>query len=251
MQKSRVAAMKRAYADLHLCTNIGNMDQISRIVAKVSSLGYRLVAVAFPKLSDERIWQTRDMCKEAGLDFASRVDLRPRTPDDLLASLRKLRRKFEVVAVTCESKSVARQAAKDHRVDLLNFPKPDYRSAFFDPAEAELASSCSASFEIDMKPLLTQEGPTRTRLLSLLRREVAIAREYHVSIVISSGVSDGVLLRKPKDMAALASLFDLNGIHALDAVSKNPTVIVNRNRQKLRPQFVAPGIRIIRRGKDG
>jgi RNase P/RNase MRP subunit p30 len=184
------------------------------------------------------------------MDFASRVDLRPHTPEELISFLRKLRRRFEIVAVMCESKGVARQAAKDRRVDLLNFPQPDFRRGYFDAAEAELASSCLASLEIDVKPLLTLEGPARIRLLSNLRREVATAVEFHVPIIISSGVSDEMLLRRPRELAALASLFDLSVVHALEAVSKNPAAIVERNREKLGPKFVAPGIRIVRRGKD-
>ncbi len=242
--------MKRVYADLHLCPDTGGREQISRMMAKASRLGYRLLAASFPKFSEEQIQYSRKICQEAGVDFASRMNLRPRTPEELLAGLRKLRRKFEVVAVTCESKSVARQAAKDRRVDLLNFPQPDFRRAFFDAPEAELASNCLASLEIDVKPLLTQTGPSRTKLLSSLRREAAIAKEFHVPIVLSSGVSDETLMRKPMDMAALGSLFDLNSVHALEAVSKNPIAIIKRNREKLGPKFVAPGIRIVRRGKD-
>jgi len=150
----------------------------------------------------------------------------------------------------CESKSVARQAAKDRRVDLLNFPQPDFRRGFFDAAEAELASNCLASLEIDVKPLLTVEGPARIRLLSSLRREVATAREFHVPVVISSGISNEMLMRTPRELAALTSLFDLNRGDAREAVSKNPTAIVRRNREKLESKFVAPGIRIIRRGKN-
>jgi RNase P/RNase MRP subunit p30 len=145
---------------------------------------------------------------------------------------------------------VARQAAKDRRVDLLNFPSLDFRNRFFDRAEAELASNGLASFEIDIKPLLTYEGPARIRLLSNLRRETAIAKEFHVPIVVSSGVADKTLMRKPKEVAALASLFDLDEASAIEAVSKNPIAIVKRNRDKLSSRFVAPGIRIIRRGKD-
>jgi ribonuclease P/MRP protein subunit RPP1 len=145
---------------------------------------------------------------------------------------------------------VARQAAKDRRVDLLNFPSLDFRSRFFDKAEAELASNGLTSLEIDLKPLLTSEGPARTRLLSNLRREASIAKKFHVPIVISSGVSDKTLMRKPKELAALASLFDLDEASAIEAVSKNPATIVERNRDKLSSRFVAPGIRIIRRGND-
>jgi RNase P/RNase MRP subunit p30 len=145
---------------------------------------------------------------------------------------------------------VARQAAKDRRVDLLNFPSLDFHGRFFDKAEAELASHGLASLEIDLKPLLTLEGPGRIRLLSSLRRETSIAQDFGVPIVISSGVSDKMLIRKPRELAALASLFDLDEASAAEAISKNPVAIVKRNRDKLSSRFVAPGIRIVRRGKD-
>jgi len=241
--------MKRAYADLHLCIDI-KREQGSHVVRKALRLGYGLVAVPLRTFSEDSVRQTKGLCEEAGVDFASRVDLGPRTSDELLVSLRKLRRRVDVVAVLCDSKVVARQAAKDRRVDLLNFPQPDFRRAIFDDAEAELASSCMAALEIDMKPLLMLGGPARTRLLSNLRHEVATAKRHHVPIVISSGVSDEMHVRGPKDLAALASLFDLPSMRALNAVSDNPAAIVNRNREKLGPKFVAPGIRLVQRGEN-
>jgi RNase P/RNase MRP subunit p30 len=57
-------------------------------------------------------------------------------------------------------------------------------------------------------------------------------------------------MRKPQELAALSYLFDLDKTVALDAVSKNPMTIVKRNREKLDPRYVVPGIRIVRRGKD-
>jgi RNase P/RNase MRP subunit p30 len=235
---------------LHLCADYEAMEQVSGVASKASELGYSLVAIPFRKFSEEHIGHVRETFEKAGVDFASRVDLHPRTPEELIGFLRKLRRRFEIIAVMCESKGVARQAAKDRRVDLLNFPQPDFRRGFFDAAEAELASNCLASLEIDVKPLLTLEGPARIRLLSSLRREATTARDFNVPIVISSGVSDKMLMRKPRELAALGSLFDLKGVYALEAVSKNPAAIVKRNREKLGSKFVAPGIRIIRRGKD-
>jgi ribonuclease P/MRP protein subunit RPP1 len=243
--------MKRIYADLHLCLNSKDSKHVLQMISKASRLGYRLIATTFPPNStEEEIWQLRNVGKEAKVDLVSRVDLKPRTPKELIYNLRKLRRKFEVIAVVCESKNVARQAAKDRRVDLLSFPSLDFRRRFFDRAEAELASNGLACFEIDVKPLLVLEGSVRVRFLSSLRREVAIAEEFHVPVVISSGVSDGMLLRKPRELAAFASLFDLGEVSALEAVSENPVAIVKRNRGKLSSRFVAPGIRVIRRGMD-
>jgi RNase P/RNase MRP subunit p30 len=243
--------MRRNYADLHLCPDLKNLKQTADMIKKAAKLGYRLTGILFPiNCTQLEIQQVQNICSEAKTDLVTRVDLKPRTPNELTRILRKFRRKFEIISVVCESKNVSRQAAKDRRVDLLNFPSLDFRKRFFDMAEAELASGSRSSLEIDVKPLLTLEGPVRARLLSNLRREAAIAKGFHVPIVISSGASDGMLLRKPLEQANLSSLFDLDRDSALNAVSSNPSVTIKRNREKLSSRFVAPGIRVIRKGND-
>lgn len=242
--------MTKAYADLHLLPNVKDMEKVLKMIGKASELGYRIVALTFPQNFPEKdIRQLLEKCRECKVDLVSRLDLNPKTPKELIRSLRVLRRRFEVIAVLCESKSVARQAAKDRRVDLLNFPSP-YSHRFFDEAEAELASNSLANLEIDMNPILSLEGLARIRLLSSLRREASIAKEFHVPIIISSGASDVRLMRKPREYAALASLFNLDEASAMQAISKNHMAIVKQNRKKLSSKFVAPGIRIIREGKD-
>jgi len=245
--------MRRIFADLHLQPNLGDMEQTRRMIVKAYELGYCLIAMPVPfspNLAEKYVQQLRGLCQEKAIDFVSRLDLKPKTPKELLQLLRRFRRKYELIAVICESKAVARQAAKDHRVDLLNFPLTDPRRRFFDKAEAELASKSQASLEIDMKSLLILKGTARIRLLSTLRREAAIAKDFQVPIVVSSGATSELLMRKPLEMAALANLFDLDKPSALDTVSKNPLAVVKRNREKLSPSFIAPGIRLIRMGKN-
>lgn len=243
--------MRKIFADLHLHLNVKDQAATSRMITKAASLGYRLIAASLPpEISENEIAQLKAVCSEVKVDFASRVDLRPKTPNELLRSLRRLRRKFEVICVNCENKQVARQAAKDRRVDLLNFSSLDFRKRFFDSAEAELASSSLAALEIDVRPLLVLEGASRIRLLSNLRREVAVAIAFHVPIVVSSGVSEEKLLRKPREMAALAFLFGLDETTGLKSVVDEPAAIVKRNREKLSSRFVAEGIRIIKKGED-
>jgi len=243
--------MKREFADLHLCLNTRNSTAAQGVMLKVAALGYDLVGIPFtPETPETEISNFRKICKDAKVDLASRVDLVPKTRNQLIRLLAKLRRRFEVICVICENKEVARQAAKDRRVDMLSFHSLEYKGRFFDWAEAELASSGTASLEVDVKPLLLLEGPTRVRLLSYLRREVSIAMSFRVPIVVSSGVGTELLLRKPRELAALVSLLGFNETSALDVVSTNPIAIVTRNRQKLSRDFVAPGIRVIKEGGD-
>jgi len=238
----------RRFADLHLRSPIRNLDQLERMVSKSSELGYRLVGIPLPpNVTRDEINQLQRICSGAKTDFVTRVKLAPKTPRELLHDLRLLRRKFEVVSVTCTSKGVARQAAKDRRVDLLSFPATDLRKRFFDHAEAELASRALSCLEVEMAPLLSLTGFSRIRLLSRLRREVAIAKRFKVPVAISSGATDEHLLRGPHDYAALATLFDMPQPSALRALSEDPVAIVERNREKLSPDYIAPGIRVVRR----
>jgi RNase P/RNase MRP subunit p30 len=97
---------------------------------------------------------------------------------------------------------------------------------------------------------LTLEGTVRIKLLSILRRMVHTAKEFHVPIIVSSGVSEELLMRKPMELASLVSLVGLDEEFAVDAITKSPMAIVKRSREKLSWRFVAPGIRVVRRGRD-
>ncbi len=224
-KQSWVAAMTRTFADLHLRINPKDQQTAQRLIAK-GSADWATATSAFHLhngAQENEVATLKAMCTQAGLDFVLRADFKPRTQEDLMRFLRKFRRQFEVICIICDSKEIARQAAKDRRVDLLSFPSLDYHKRFFDRAEAELASCSLAGLEVDVKSLLVMEGPAAVRLLSSLRREVAIALEFHVPVVVSSGVGEENLMRMPRDLASLAYLFGLDEAQALDAVSTNPS----------------------------
>jgi len=242
--------MNRCFADLHLRVNPQDSLSTKPLIEKAVKFGYRQISIPFTsQLDDVQIGGLKAVCSQAGLDFVVRADFKPRNQEDLMRFLRKFRRKAEVICVVCDEKEIARSAAKDHRVDLINFPSLDYHKRFFDRAEAELAYSNQTALEVDIKLLLILEGPPRVRLLSSLRREVALAKEFHVPIVLSSGVSEERLMRMPRDLASIAYLLGLSESEALDTVSTNPTRIVATNREKLGQKFVAPGITVIKEGK--
>lgn len=242
--------MKKFY-DLHLQVLLSDFGSVERMITKAASLGYSGVGVPLPNnASDVTVSRLRQLCIDSRIDLVTRIDLVPRSADELLSLLRRCRRRFELIAVSCTCKTVARQAAKDRRVDLISFPALDFRNRYFDDAEAELASSASTSLEIDMSMLLSATSFDRIHLFANLRRETAIANKFSVPVTISSGAKTESFIRKPQDFAALAYLFDMPSPAALKAVSESPVSIVTRNRTKLLSSFVAPGIRIIKRGKD-
>jgi RNase P/RNase MRP subunit p30 len=238
----------RRFADLHLRVTPKDLPQAERMIKKASALGYSLVGIPFqPTATREQISQLKQVCNGAKLDFVSRTNLSPRNSSELLRDLRRYRRKYEIVAVRCNTKEVARQAAKDRRVDLLQFSVTNFRQRFFDEQEAELASQALSSLEIELAPLLQLTSFSRIRLLYRLRKEAATAERADVPITLSSGATDEHLMRGPHDYAALTTIFDLSLPSALKALSETPLSAVQRNREKLSPDYVAPGIRVVGR----
>ena len=241
----------KQFADIHLRVPLEDQIKTKNMIQQASELGYKLVGIPHsPQASRKQISQLKHLCNEVNVDLATRVNLSPRNSKELLYNLRRFRRKFEIVAVRCHTKDVARQAAKDRRVDLLQFSVTNIRKRFFDEAEAELASKAFTALEIELTPLLQLTSSSRVHLLSRLRKEVSIAERFKVPITLSSSSTNEHFMRLPHDYAALATLFDLPIYSALRALSENPWVIVERNRRKLSPDYVAPGIRVVGRRID-
>lgn len=179
------------------------------------------------------------------LDLISRVSLRPSNVNDLTKSLRRIRRKYVIIAVECHSKNVARQAAKDNRVDILNFPVSisARRKVRFDRQEASLAGRANCAYEVNVSDLLGVGPLILSRLFSMFRDEVENAKRYDVPVIVSSGADEPLMMRDPRSLAAVLSLLGLDEAESLDAVSTTPWSMAEGNREKLGPGFVLPGVR--------
>ncbi|MFQ6053809.1 MAG: RNase P subunit p30 family protein [Candidatus Bathyarchaeia archaeon] len=237
----------RRFIDLHLRPPIGGFEELERMLHLASELGYSGVAVAAGRPLPRPLM---DLCEGRGLDLISRIDLRPRSAGELTAQLRRVRRRFEAVAVECLTKAVARQAARDHRVDLLDFPSSvsTRGRVRFDRPEAVLASGSNCAYEINVSDIL-RRGPTAAaKLLSIMRREIENARRHEVPVVASSGADSPMMMREPRGLAALLHLVAVGGEEGLEMVSSTPRRLVEENVRKLGPGFIAPGVRVVGRG---
>lgn len=231
----------RRFIDLHI--NPLN-ERIKEMLEKASGLGYKCLGLSTDL---DLVESVKGEASVLGLDVVSRVDLRPRSTNDLTRSLRRMRRRFEILSVECSSRAVARQAAKDHRVDILRFPGELQQrlKVRFDRQEASLAADLSCAYEVSLSDLLGKGPMVLSRLLSVMREEVQNAIKLDVPIVVSSGAKSPLLMREPRAMASVLSLLGLDEEQSLNAVSSHPWRIVSVNRSKLGPGFVSPGVRVV------
>ena len=235
----------RRFADLHLRPLPGDISELKKMLCSAINLGYGGVSFTM----NNTFHDMKEKCQEMCLDFISRVDLKPRNVVELKSSLRHLRRRFEIIAVECLTKSVARQAAKDHRVDILSFSPFSYirGKIRFDRQEASLASESNCNYEVNASDILNLTPPACARLLSIVRGEIENARRYNIPILISSGAESHLHMREPRGMAALLDLVGVGEEEGLDMISTVPWRLVELNRLKLSPKFISPGVRVVNR----
>ncbi|MEM3507204.1 MAG: RNase P subunit p30 family protein [Candidatus Bathyarchaeia archaeon] len=233
----------RCFTDLFLDILKHDKSKKLKIANLVAELGFKLIGLIIPpKIDEKELTFNKKLFIDAGIDVALRINLLPKTRNELLSNLRKLRNKAEIISVICNDPKIVPIAVRDGRIDLVLFNPSNFRIKF----RKSIASICNASYEINLSWILRLSQQSRINAIKKLAKEVLIAKENNVKIVVSSGADDIFFLRAPREMAAFLVTLGLKQEEALDAVSKIPFSIVENNRFKLSPLFVAKGIRLIR-----
>jgi ribonuclease P/MRP protein subunit RPP1 len=175
--------------------------------------------------------------------FATRIDLEPKNSKDFMESIKRNRKKFEVVSVICHSKKIANKAAQDQRVDILLYSNQfSVRSkTWFNRQQASLAKESGCYYEINANQIIKADL-NLTFLLKQLKKEVLIAQKTGVPIIISSGATSIFEMREPRALIAMLGLLDIQEEDALNMVSANPGSKLQINRSKLKNKYISPGI---------
>ncbi len=230
----------RKFADLHVKLPDMSDEFLKRLGQLAKDMGLSLLGVVVSQSIDQsQVNRIRNVFSAIGVDVAFRVDLYPRSREQLLKDLRRVRKRFEIVAVECRSPRVATVAFRDRRVDIVSFPVKN-RMKF----SRSIARLHRGSLEIDVAQLVSTGELTRHFVLSRLRNEVSTAKTNHVPIVLSSGADNLFVLRAPREVAALGTLLGLEVAEALDSVSLIPLAIIEQNRAKLSPEYITVGVKL-------
>jgi len=231
----------RTYADLHLCPPLEDLTNARSMASLLAELQVKTVGLVVPPERLSPLPTIAELFKGSGFDVAKRLNLKPKSREDLLRSLRRFRGKYEIIAVECGMLSVSRVAVRDGRVDIVYFPKQERGNSF----RGNLASTCRAALEINLSELTS--GPGFGARLRSLKREIQIAAKASTKVIGSSKASSPYELRSPRDFAAMLHLMGLPLDSALRAVSETPLDIVRKNRLRLQESELQEGVRIVRR----
>jgi RNase P/RNase MRP subunit p30 len=206
----------------------------------LSLAGYSTAGLTLPTgLFRERVAEIEHAFVDNGVDVVLRIDLTSRSREELLRSLRRFRSAYDIVAVKCASPRVAHVSCRDSRVDLVFF---DHQNPNLRLSHA-MANLLRGALEVNItSTMLKSVSPA---VYASISRELAIANEHKLKVVLSSGADRPEMVRSPVQIAALASTLGLYERAALDGVASAPAIIVEENAKRRSPTYVEEGVRVV------
>lgn len=133
-----------------------------------------------------------------------------------------------------------RKAAGDTRIDVLLHPEKGRKDSGIDHVVAKEAAENRVAIGFDLSQLMTN-NKQRTHLLSHWRRNLKLCEKYGTPYILTTGASDKLELRAPRD---LASIIDSLGYNGKKAVSHYPARILERAEKVGEEGYVRSGVEV-------
>jgi RNase P/RNase MRP subunit p30 len=179
-----------------------------------------------------------------GITVYQRVNLTGKGINSLRNQIHRVRKSAIIVAAQLGPIDTTNWAVEGQRVDVLTFdPSKEHRLR---ETTASLASSSATALEIQAAPLLHSSGLQRSKILKSYRETVATAVDAGMGVVLSSGAAHPMELRSPVAMVHIGLLLGIERELAESAIQELPAHLIERSIKKRQPEFVSPGVEILR-----
>ena len=186
---------------------------------------------------------------EKGVTIVTRADLSLGKLSVLKNQINQVRKRAVIISAPIGTINTTNWAAEDDRVDLLTLTELS-RGNGLRSTTAGLAAESGTALEIPIRPLLVNTGLARSKILKMYREASRTAYTAGMSVVISSGATEPILLRSPRALQYICHLLGMEEGLAKKAVLEHPDMIVTDNLHRLSSEFVAPGIEVIKRSDE-
>ncbi len=217
------------------------LQQVSEFKALAEALGIEIIVTCCDELAHPSQDQGSD---KATVRVFTRRDLHGRTVNALKTQTNQFRRRNAILAVPLGATSATNWAAEDPRVDLLTVTNLD-RKAQLKRSTARFAASSDTALEIPIRPLIRTVGLDRSRYLKAYRETIETALTAEMQVVLSSSAADAYELRSPAGLCYIGTVLGLDRKYVKDSLEWAKRRVL-RNVDRFRPEFIAPGVEIVR-----
>jgi RNase P/RNase MRP subunit p30 len=160
---------------------------------------------------------------------------------DMISLLRRKRRFFPIIAITCLNPELAAWAAQDNRVDILKFPLLQI-GKLMTRSIAKLMVKFQKHLEIPLAELYSLPERWQIPAIRGIRSALDIAAQKAVLIIFNSGSISPDQIHSPRELASLGQILLSNSTLPLDSISSIPNQLLEQNLTKISSNYIVPGV---------
>ncbi|MFW6385264.1 MAG: RNase P subunit p30 family protein [Halodesulfurarchaeum sp.] len=135
---------------------------------------------------------------------------------------------------------INRFAAEHEQIDVLADPMG--RDGDLNHVIVAEATNNDVHVEVSLAPMLRHSGGQRVRALRSLRKLRELIEAYDAPYVVSAGATNHLQMRAPRELKAVGAEIGFEPEDIGDGLRAWKT-IARRNRERLSPEYVQPGVR--------
>lgn len=217
------------FYDLNVRINPEAQEPISGIARTAKKYGYSGIVILNPVIKENEI-----INRPEGFSICTGIEIAGKA-SKLRNEIRKHANKKDILIVPGGDENTNRAAVESEELDILMHPPK------FNHVLAKLAGDNSVSIGFDTGSLIRKRGEARVRDLSIMRKNLKLARKYDLSMILTNSPGSCYDIRSPRETAALAALFGMTGKEAANAMSTEPLNIFKKKSQN----YIREGIEIL------
>lgn len=206
------------FYDLHVSYTEGRMEELYRLLNLSFKIGYRGVAVS----NVERL-QVRENIPPT---IIYRKNIFADNIRDAKNLIRKAYKPDKLIAVKTSNRSVASWCARDGRVRMLSLDLNNIKKLHKNTIK--VASENDTFFELSLSDMVFNREYPMVKRISLISSKIRAILDYGADLIITSGAKNIYQIRPPKDIIALAIIFNLEEDYARRTLSEHPEKVLEK-----------------------
>jgi ribonuclease P/MRP protein subunit RPP1 len=234
---------------LHSAFSSGQ-SSIDQLAETAKSLGYAGLCFSAYFEGDSQIKKLKEeiarVKNKTDIEIFLGFEARDAKDIEKLAAKRK---QFDLLLVHGGDVEVNRLAVETPEVDVLTHPEHSRNDSGLNHILMKLAAKNSVAIEINFHEISYASKNTRSKILSNMQKNVALAKKFRAPIVACSGAISHWEMKDPQVLSSFANIVGLDIADSIKTVSSVPQKILESAKERTGKNWVIPGVKIVKSGE--
>ena len=228
-----------------------NLEDIKKLLYNIVKLGFSgvFLTVKYSNYKQHKhIINKLIATYQNSIDIAVRIEIDEDNKNKIKNILTTIRKKVDIISVTPNKKDLMAFVCRDGRIDIVNVTQNNFN--LFTDNILRICRENNKVVEFNLVDLLYTWGEKRVRILGKLKTVTKRVARLHVQFLITVSPFNFYDLRKPIEIVHIGRLLGFSVDKVKESISVIPLELLEKNREKRKPDFILPGVRIVKHQQE-